>query len=146
VPLKSTSLRLALVGAGMAAMVAVPSSAYATPGSGATAKEISKTTIGGKDYVVKEITLAPGGSTGWHFHPGMVYGLVKKGTLTHNDSDCSVDGVYKAGSTIVERSGSGYVHIGRNLGKTPVVLDVLYIDPAGSELAKDAPNPGCDFE
>jgi hypothetical protein len=38
------------------------------------------------------------------------------------------------------------VHIGRNLGTTPVVLDVLYVDPAGSPLSEDAPNPGCPFQ
>jgi hypothetical protein len=38
------------------------------------------------------------------------------------------------------------VHIGRNLGSTAVILDVLYVDPAGSPLSEDAPNPGCDFQ
>jgi hypothetical protein len=42
-----------------------------------------------------------------------------------------------------EPSGARHVHIGRNLGKTPVVLDVLYVDPAGKPLADSAPNPGC---
>ncbi|GAB2985722.1 cupin domain-containing protein [Amycolatopsis acidiphila] len=72
--------------------------------------------------------------------------MLRQGTLTHNMSDCSIDGVYQAGRHIVEPSGSGHVHIGRNLGSTPVVLDVLYADPAGSPLAVDAPNPGCAFE
>jgi oxalate decarboxylase/phosphoglucose isomerase-like protein (cupin superfamily) len=71
---------------------------------------------------------------------------VVQGTLTHNESDCAVDGVYRAGDTLVEPSGAGHVHIGRNLGATPLVLDVLYIDPAGSPLSEDAPNPGCGFQ
>ncbi|MFI7675894.1 hypothetical protein [Actinophytocola sp. NPDC049390] len=37
-----------------------------------------------------------------------------------------------------------HVHIGRSLGSTPVVLDVLYILPTGSPLSQDAPDPGCD--
>jgi hypothetical protein len=37
------------------------------------------------------------------------------------------------------------VHIGRNLGTTPVILEVIYINPAGKPLAQDAANPGCRF-
>jgi hypothetical protein len=40
------------------------------------------------------------------------------------------------------------VHIGRNLGDVPVVLDVLYVLhvlPHGAPLSEDAADPGCDF-
>ena len=37
------------------------------------------------------------------------------------------------------------VHIARNLGPTPVVLEVTYVDPAGAPTSDSAPNPGCDF-
>jgi len=128
---------LTVVGAGVAG---------ATPGRGVTAKILWQETVSGRDYVLREITIAPGGSTGWHFHDGNLFGVVLKGTLTHNGHDCSVDGVYDAGQTIKEPSGAGNVHIGRNLGTVPLVLDVLYVDPAGSPLSEDAPNPGCDFQ
>jgi quercetin dioxygenase-like cupin family protein len=133
------SVAIALATAGAA-------TAEATPGSGVTAKIIWQQTFGGKDYVYREITIAPGGSTGWHFHDGNLYGFVQQGTLSHNAHDCSVDGVYHAGQTIMEPSGDNHVHIGRNLGTTPLVLDVLYVDPAGSPLSEDAPNPGCPFQ
>ncbi|MBB5895988.1 hypothetical protein [Kutzneria kofuensis] len=45
-----------------------------------------------------------------------------------------------------EQPGSGYVHVGRNLGATPVVPEVLYEPPVGQPPAVDAPNPGCDFQ
>ena len=38
-----------------------------------------------------------------------------------------------------------HVHIARNLGTTPVVLEVTYVDPAGAPTSDSAPNPGCDF-
>lgn len=120
--------------------------ATATPGSGVTSVTLADKVIGNTDYVVKEITIAAGGSTGWHYHPGPVYGVVRQGVLTHNGSDCFLDGIYHAGQFIKEGNGSGYIHIGRNLGSTPVILDVLYEDPVGSPLAVDAPNPGCSFE
>jgi quercetin dioxygenase-like cupin family protein len=138
--------RYAAVAVGVLALVAVPATAQATPGSGVTGVIITQTTIGDTDYILREITIAPGGSTGWHFHDGTLYGYVRQGTLTHNESNCAVDGVYDAGDSLVEPSGSSHVHIGRNLGTTPVVLDVLYVDPAGSPLSEDAPNPGCDFQ
>nr|WP_042196710.1 cupin domain-containing protein [Kibdelosporangium sp. MJ126-NF4] len=119
--------------------------ANATPPRGVTGTIIGRTTVDGKDYVLREITLAPGGSTGWHYHEGTLYGRVRGGTLTHNKSDCSLDGIYEQGTPIVEQPGQGNVHIGRNLGTTPVVLDVLYVLPEGAPLAVDAPNPGCDF-
>ncbi|HTY28191.1 MAG TPA: cupin domain-containing protein, partial [Mycobacterium sp.] len=96
-------------------------------------------------YITKQITIAPGGTTGWHYHPGQLFAVVKAGTLTHYDSSCSVDGVYSTNDPIIEGSGAGYVHEGRNEGSVPMVMWVLYIDPAGSPLAADAPNPGCPF-
>jgi hypothetical protein len=31
------------------------------------------------------------------------------------------------------------------VGDTPLVMQVLYILPAGSALSQDAPDPGCGF-
>jgi quercetin dioxygenase-like cupin family protein len=138
--------RCVLLAAGVLALAAAPVTAQATPSSGVTGVIQMTTTIGGRDYVLRQITIAPGGSTGWHFHDGTLYAVVERGTLTHNESNCAVDGVFHAGDTIVEPSGSGHVHIGRNLGATPVVLEVLYVDPAGSPLSEDAANPGCGFQ
>lgn len=120
--------------------------ASATPPEGVSASVLAQTSVGDKDLVLRRITIEPGGSTGWHWHDGNLYGLVKQGTLTHNDADCAVDGVYRTGSFITEPAGEHHVHIGRNLGKTPVVLEVLYVDPKGSPLAESADNPGCKFE
>lgn len=128
------------------ALVALPGTADATPGRGVSAVTLYDHVVGDTDYVLKEITLAPGGSTGWHYHPGQVTGFVKQGVLTHNDASCALDGVYHTGQFISEESGAGYVHIGRNLGTTPVVLEVLYRSPVGQPLAVDEPNPGCSFE
>ncbi|WP_025358922.1 cupin domain-containing protein [Kutzneria albida] len=135
-----------LIAAAGLSLTVLPGTANATPGRGISAVTISDHAIGGTDYVLKEITLAPGGSTGWHYHPGQVTGYVKQGVLSHNDASCDSDGVYHAGQVISEESGPGYVHIGRNLGTTPVVLVVLYQSPVGQPLAVDRPNPGCSFE
>ncbi|MDX8142124.1 cupin domain-containing protein [Lentzea sp. BCCO 10_0061] len=142
-----TISRLALIAAvvGLSA-AASPAVAGATPGHGVSAVTIFDQTVGDTQYVIREITIAPGGATGWHYHPGPVRGVVTKGVLTHHDADCSVDGVYRPGQFISERSGTGYVHIGRNLTDAPLVLTVFYENPAGEPLAVSTPNPGCSFE
>ena len=128
-----------------ASSLAAPAPVSATASIGVSATVLWQSTANGLDYVYREITIAPGGSTGWHWHTGRLYGAIRQGTLTHNMADCSVDGIYPAGSGIFEPSGADHVHIGRNLGNTPVVLQVLYILPTGSALSEDAPDPVCGF-
>jgi quercetin dioxygenase-like cupin family protein len=137
---------LAAACAATMASLGTVATASATPSTGVDARILSQATVNGHDYITKEITIAPGGSTGWHWHPGRIYGVIRSGTLTHDFADCSIDGIYPAGAPITEGSGPDHVHVGRNLGSEPVVMWVLYIDDAGAPLAVDAPNPGCPFE
>ncbi|OBA60546.1 cupin [Mycobacterium sp. 1100029.7] len=127
------------------AVLAPSAISAATPGTGVKSLQLNQSSQEGRDFVVRDITIDPGGSTGWHWHDGTLVGAIKHGTLTHYSADCSVDGVYNAGDPVTEPAGSDHVHLGRNLGSTPVVLEVIYILPAGKPLAEDAPNPGCPF-
>jgi quercetin dioxygenase-like cupin family protein len=120
--------------------------AAATPSNGVNSQTLHQSSQDGRDFIIRESTFDPGASTGWHWHDGKLIGAIKQGTLTHYRSDCSVDGVYNAGDTVTEPTGPDHVHIGRNLGPTPLVLEVIYINPAGKPLAEDAPNPGCPFD
>ncbi|GAB3028676.1 hypothetical protein MBOU_39960 [Mycobacterium bourgelatii] len=95
----------------------------------------------GRKFIVRDTTIEPGGSIGWHWHRGHVIAVVKEGTLWHFGSDCTVDAVYKAGDSFIEPSGPEHVHDGRNFGKTPVVLEVLYVIPEGTPLLDTAPPP-----
>jgi quercetin dioxygenase-like cupin family protein len=122
-----------------------PAVASATSSTGVEAKTISQATVDRVDYITREITIAPGGSTGWHYHDGQVFGVTREGTLTHDAANCTLDGIYPPGAPITEASGAGNVHIGRNLGSVPLVMWVVYIQPAGTPLAVDAPDPGCGF-
>ena len=124
------------------ASMVLSATASATPGVGVDSVIISQATVNGIDYITKEITIQPGGSTGWHYHDGRVFGVVREGTLTRNMADCS-EVVSPAGSAVTEDSGPNHVHIGRNLGPVPLVLWVDYIEPAGSPQAEDVPDPGC---
>ena len=131
-----------LITATVPVSTALSPAAAATPSENADAVIVSQTTVDGVDYITREITIQPGGSTGWHYHDGRVFGVVREGTLTRTMKDCSVV-VSPEGSAVTEDSGADHTHIGRNLGPGPLALWVDYIEPAGTPLAVDMPDPGC---
>jgi len=131
-----------LITATVPVSTALSPAAAATPSENADAVIVSQATVDGVDYITREITIQPGGSTGWHYHDGRVFGVVREGTLTRTMNDCSVV-VSPEGSAVTEDSGADHTHIGRNLGPGPLVLWVDYIEPAGTPLAVDMPDPGC---
>lgn len=137
---------LSLVVMSVSLNTATAPEAGATPPIGISASVLSKHTTGGKDFIVSDITIAPGGSTGWHTHRGVIYGIVKVGELSHYSADCTQDGIYGVGDPITDPTGPDHVHTARNLGTTPAILEVTYIDPAGAPTSDSAPNPGCGFE
>ncbi|MGP4051852.1 cupin domain-containing protein [Streptomyces sp. 2A115] len=141
------SLGIWAIGALLAGLPVFGGVAHATPGGpDVTGRIIARTTAGGQDYILREITIPPGQGTGWHFHDGNLYAYVKQGTLSHFDATCASDGVYAKGSSLKEPSGADHVHLGQNRGTTDVVLEVLYVLPHGAPFSQDAPNPGCDFQ
>ncbi|MGH4026754.1 MAG: cupin domain-containing protein [Pseudonocardiaceae bacterium] len=112
-------------------------------GTGTSDRTIELDNRGPTDVVVRHIVIEPGGSTGWHYHPGEVLAVVTKGTLTRTLHDCS-EQVDPAGQAFVESAGKDHIHIGRNRGPDPVELIVTYVLPAGIPLSIDAPDPGCE--
>jgi quercetin dioxygenase-like cupin family protein len=134
-----------------ATVAMAPAAASATLGSGVSAtvlgKGTSNDTIEVKnesrtDIVVRHIVIEPGGSTGWHYHPGQLIAVVHKGTLTRTLEDCSVQ-TNMSGQSFVEAAGDSHAHSGRNLAAEPVELYVTYVIPAGAPLSIDAHDPGC---
>ncbi|MGI8333910.1 cupin domain-containing protein [Actinomadura scrupuli] len=144
-------MRRAMIGAGcLLVLWCVPGAGRAEPpgasattlAQGTTTDPVSIRIDGPAEFVVRTITIRPGGSTGWHYHPGRLVAVVASGTLTRYESDCSAR-AYRAGQALVEPNGAGEVHLGRNLGAVPVVLYATYLNPAGRPLAVAAPDPGC---
>jgi quercetin dioxygenase-like cupin family protein len=130
-----------------------PAVAWASPDSGVQNVALAEGTSpdgivvsapGASHVAVHEITIAPGGSTGWHYHDGQLLAVVKSGVLTRTMHDCSTE-VTSAGASFVEPAGGDHVHNGLNLGADPVVLLVTYVLPAGQPLAQDASGPACDL-
>ncbi|MBF4634575.1 cupin domain-containing protein [Agreia pratensis] len=97
--------------------------------------EVSVSGDDGVGVTFREITLAPGATTGVHCHYGQLVAVVSEGTLTHY-ADIYPSGVhvYNTGDSIIE--GAGYRHEGRNEGDENVVLWVTYIIPEGKPLAE----------
>jgi quercetin dioxygenase-like cupin family protein len=148
-------------------------SALATPGSGITAALLARGTLESdhrghhghqwwakrqkpvritlrrpSDVAVQQVTIAPGGSTGWHSHPGPAIVIVKSGALTlYDDDDPRCKGTtYAAGKVFIDE-GYGHGHIVRNEGTTSAELYVTFLDmPVGAEPRIDVPSPGnCPF-
>ena len=125
---------------------------HATPPSGLTnvplarGNNTSEGTIPlqfGTDIVMAQITVVPGGSSGWHSHPGGAIVVVKTGSLTvygSIGSQCKI-ATYGAGQAFVERPGE--LDNVLNTGTIPYVLFVTFPRvPQGESARIDEPDPG----
>ncbi len=94
-------------------------------------------TRGATDVVTQTLTFQPGGTSGWHSHPGAVLVIVKSGTFTRYDARCNAR-VYTAGQAFVEGPEVAMV---RNTGSDAAESLVTYLVAVGSPLRTDAPSP-----
>ena len=94
------------------------------------------------DLYVLQNTIAPGGTFGWHSHPGPSLVIVKAGTASFylaNDPTCTPH-VVPTGSGFVDQGHD--VHVVRNEGSVDLVTVVVSLVPAGFERRIDEPSPG----
>jgi len=92
------------------------------------------------DFVFVKITVAPGGQTGWHYHPGPANFSVASGavTLFHADDPCDGEAVV-AGDALMEHPGE--VERAKNLGTVDAVVYGNFVTPPGGAFRIDAPAP-----
>jgi quercetin dioxygenase-like cupin family protein len=93
------------------------------------------------DLATFTVTYDPGGFSGWHTHPGILFVTVQSGSVERTVG-CESH-VYNAGDVFVESDAqpSGQV---RNASSTnPAVLYVTQIVPQGSLRRIDADAPSC---
>jgi len=100
-------------------------------------------TTGASDVYVVTNTIAPGGRTGWHTHPGPSLITVKAGTATvyEGDDPTCTPRVYPAGSGFIDQ-GDGHVHRLCNEASVDLVTVAVQIVRAGAERQINAPDPG----
>jgi quercetin dioxygenase-like cupin family protein len=149
---------LAVTALGLAAGVLTGSPARATPPAGVTTEILGGgTTLAGfkihvdgikvaskhaAHFTVAHLTFAPGGTTGWHVHPGPVLVIVKAGAVTKYSADDCTAQTYTAGQAFVE-NGPTDENMVRNNGSVPAETIVTFITPPGAPIRDDAPPPGC---
>jgi quercetin dioxygenase-like cupin family protein len=168
-PILAAIAAIATVGALVAAaLIVVP--VRATPSSGVTTTILTKSlfdeihvkaradtpdrwkaqlkTHGQSDVYVVDNKFAPGGTAGWHSHPGPSLILVVAGTVTNylgDDPNCTPH-TYTAGAGFID-PGSGHVHLLRNETGAPAETIAVQLLPKDAERRIDVPvAPGnCPF-
>jgi quercetin dioxygenase-like cupin family protein len=102
-------------------------------------------THGQSDVYVVDNKFAPGGTSGWHSHPGPSLILVVAGTVTNHSGDdpsCTPQ-VYTAGDGFID-PGSGDVHMLRNETSAPAETIAVQLLPKAAVRRIDAAAPsGC---
>jgi len=148
---------LAVTALGLTAGVLTASPAHATPPVGVTTKILgsgtilagftihaggikveSKATVG---VTVAHLTFAPGGTTGWHAHPGPVLVIVTTGSVTKYAAQDSTAHTYTAGQAFIEH-GPADENMIRNDGCVPAETIVTFITPSGAPIHGDTLPPG----
>jgi len=104
-----------------------------------SADNVTLRTEGATDVAMQTITSPPGGSSGWHSHPGVVLVAVQKGTVTFYDAECHTK-QYGPGQAFVEVGDRP--ELVRNNTTSNAVLYVTLIAPNSATLLKiDKPQP-----
>jgi quercetin dioxygenase-like cupin family protein len=99
-------------------------------------------TDGPKVMMTASIAVEPGGSFGWHSHPGPVQVAVKRGTfsLVRVENQRCRTRTFGPGDAFVENGGR--VHLGHNEGPRPVRIFATFLAPAGTtDFSKDEETP-----
>ncbi len=143
---------VALAGAVIMVMALTAAPGGATPPSGLTniplarGTDTSDGTIPlrvGTDVAMAQITVNPGGSSGWHSHPGGAIVVVKEGTLPvyRSVGGLCLPSTYSAGKAFIERPRE--VDDVLNTGSVAYVLYVTFLGvPPGGSARTDEPDPG----
>lgn len=93
------------------------------------------------DLYVLQNTIVPGGTFGWHSHPGPSLVIVKSGAATFymaDDLTCSPH-VVQTGESFVDNGHD--THVVRNEGSVDLVTVVVSLVPAGFQRRIDEPAP-----
>lgn len=155
---------LAIVGL-VALGVALIGSALATPVISATAEtargplvdrpldvnwhfgpenKVKLQTQGAIEIAAQRIVIAPGGTLGWHSHPGPTVVTILRGTMSfYHAEHCTEEIEYTPGDSFSNLPDE--IHMARNEGSEELVVYASYFVPAQTPpvaLRIDQPSPG----
>jgi quercetin dioxygenase-like cupin family protein len=152
-----------LTAVALSVLVVFVGAALATQPKGVTPTPLTRATLGkfeaenngievesqstSADFALAKVVIEPGGTTGWHHHPGVALVSVNSGAVTEYDKNCHKS-VIKAGEGFFESNGE--VHVVRNRGKANAVLYVTFIaptkTPADGLVILDPKPKGCNVK
>jgi len=108
---------------------------------GTLASALSIDVAASTDILNQTITIAPGGSTGWHGHTGTTMVVVSAGTGTFVHADCTTT-AQPTGSAFLDTPGTQ--HNFRNDGTVPLVIHATYVNvPVAGVFRLDRDAPAC---
>jgi quercetin dioxygenase-like cupin family protein len=132
---------------GMVALVAFTHTANASPATGFTTTTLATGNLNAPvrvrhdgvrlatkddtDVRVQQVEIAPGGSSGWHHHPGIVLVVVSSGSVTFWDEHCNKTNYGPGlpnGATFIESSD----HAGQVTSAAGATNYATYIVPKGT--------------
>jgi quercetin dioxygenase-like cupin family protein len=112
-------------------------------GVATVARDFKVTQDDGKGVVIARFTIEPGGTTGWHSHPGKAVVAIQSGELTLTRAvrgECRTM-TYGPGEGFVEIPS--VVHMAQNEGDTPLEFGaVLFRIPPSGVTRIDQSQPG----
>jgi len=127
-------------------LATVDTSGMKENGNDQIARSMPKTQARSDIYVQRNVW-APGGSTGWHSHPGQSLIIVTAGTVTDyegHDPACKPH-AYKTGMAFVDPGGN-HIHLLRNEGVIEAKTITIQFIPANAARRIDDADPGnCHF-
>jgi quercetin dioxygenase-like cupin family protein len=152
-----------LVAVGVSVLAVFVGAALATTPKGVTPTLLTRATLGkfeaennsievesdrtSADFALAKVVIEPGGTTGWHHHPGVALISVNSGAVTEYDKNCHKS-IFKAGEGFFETNGE--VHVVHNQGKANAVLYVTFIaptkTPADGLVILDPRPKGCNVK
>lgn len=99
-------------------------------------------TQGAVEIAAQRVVVQPGGTIGWHSHPGPTLVTIFSGTMSfYHAEDCTMEIEYGPGQSFSNLPDE--IHMARNEGSVPLVLYASYFVPAGAPLIRiDQPSPG----
>jgi quercetin dioxygenase-like cupin family protein len=93
------------------------------------------------DFQMQTITFLPGGHSGWHHHPGIIWVIVESGAVTIYDENCQAMSTVTAGNAFLE-SGPEPMLV-RNEGSTNAIVYNAQVVPAGENFREEDSPPSC---
>jgi quercetin dioxygenase-like cupin family protein len=93
------------------------------------------------DFQVQTLTFQPHGSSGWHYHPGVVMVIVESGHITTHDHNCQTR-TYGPHEVFVE-SGTEPAMVSNESSTENAVTYATLVAPTGSPFRVETDPPPC---